>query len=89
MTIQRIAAFTTDPAGGNPAGVSISDTLPSPEGMLTIAADIGYSETVFAAPIADGLQIKYFSRRSRSPVLWACHHRPWPCAGIDRRGWPL
>jgi PhzF family phenazine biosynthesis protein len=51
---QRLAAFTDDPTGGNPAGVWIGDdTLPSAVEMQRIAAEIGYSETAFLAP-ADG-----------------------------------
>lgn len=59
----RYAAFTTDPDGGNPAGVVIGDTLASETHMQALAADIGDSETAFAAPRADGatLDIRYYS----------------------------
>ncbi len=51
MTIvHRLAAFTQDPVGGNPAGVVIGSTHPSDEEMQRIAAEIGYSETAFLAP---------------------------------------
>lgn len=46
----RMAAFTEDPSGGNPAGVWLGDELPSPLEMQQIAADVGYSETAFLAP---------------------------------------
>jgi PhzF family phenazine biosynthesis protein len=46
----RLAAFTTTPTGGNPAGVWIGPALPSPAEMQRIAADVGYSETAFVAP---------------------------------------
>lgn len=49
-TVHRLAAFTTDPNGGNPAGVVITDEpLPEPT-MQRIAADVGYSETAFLSP---------------------------------------
>jgi PhzF family phenazine biosynthesis protein len=49
-TLERLAAFTTTPAGGNPAGVWIGDALPDPAEMQRIAAEVGYSETAFLAP---------------------------------------
>jgi PhzF family phenazine biosynthesis protein len=64
-TLLRLAAFTTDPAGGNPAGVWIGDVLPPADEMQRIAADVGYSETAFLAP--DGsretgrFRVRYFS----------------------------
>lgn len=61
-TLYRLAAFTDDPAGGNPAGVWIGDTLPSPQTMQRIAAEVGFSETAFLAP-ATGRErtIRYYS----------------------------
>ena len=61
MDIQRIAAFSTGATGGNPAGVVICDTLPDASVMQAIAADIGYSETAFAAPDAAGWRVRYFA----------------------------
>lgn len=64
-TLLRLAAFTTDPAGGNPAGVWIGDVLPPADEMQRIAAKVGYSETAFLAP--DGsdapgrFRVRYFS----------------------------
>jgi PhzF family phenazine biosynthesis protein len=49
-TLYRLAAFTTDPTGGNPAGVWIGDALPQPSEMQRIAAEVGFSETAFIAP---------------------------------------
>lgn len=54
MKIQRIAAFSRDGAGGNPAGVVICPALPDAAMMQAIAKDVGYSETAFAAPATDG-----------------------------------
>jgi PhzF family phenazine biosynthesis protein len=48
--IHRLAAFTDRPDGGNPAGVVVTeDPLPDAD-MLTIAAEVGYSETAFLVP---------------------------------------
>jgi PhzF family phenazine biosynthesis protein len=62
MSLQRLAAFTTSPLGGNPAGVLIADALPSPAEMQRIAAEVGYSETAFVAPSA-GIRrtVRYYS----------------------------
>lgn len=61
-SVSRIAAFTRDPAGGNPAGVWVGDTFPDPATMLAIAAEVGYSETAFIAPRhGSERSIRYFS----------------------------
>jgi len=46
----RLAAFTTDPSGGNPAGVWLGDAFPPDDEMQAIAAAVGYSETAFLVP---------------------------------------
>ena len=38
--LHRLAAFTTTPGGGNPAGVWIGDTLPDPATMQRIATGV-------------------------------------------------
>lgn len=50
MDVQRLAAFTHDGRGGNPAGVVIRHVLPDDASMQALAAEIAYSATVFAAP---------------------------------------
>lgn len=45
----RMAAFSDDPRGGNPAGVVVGDAFPPDDVMQQLAKDIGYSETVFLA----------------------------------------
>jgi PhzF family phenazine biosynthesis protein len=62
--IQRIAAFSVGNQGGNPAGVLIDSALPDDAVMQRIAAQVGYSETVFAAESAPGWQVRYFSPES-------------------------
>ncbi len=74
-TLLRLAAFTTDPSGGNPAGVWIGASLPGDQDMQRIAADVGYSETAFLAP--DGsdrvgrFRVRYFSPLAEVPF---CGH---------------
>jgi PhzF family phenazine biosynthesis protein len=61
-SLYRIAAFTTSPTGGNPAGVWIGETLPEPDEMQRIAADVGFSETAFLAPASGHDRIvRYYS----------------------------
>ena len=60
--VARLAAFSSDPRGGNPAGVYVCGELPPPEAMQEIAREVGYSETAFLA--GDGgadWQTRYFS----------------------------
>ncbi len=71
MKLLHIAAFSECDIGGNPAGVVLCDALPEPARMQAVAADTGYSETVFAAP-AEGLwHTRYFSPETQIPF---CGH---------------
>lgn len=62
IAFHRYAAFTTNPEGGNPAGVWIGDELPGAAEMQRIAAEAGLPDTAFIAP-ARGLErdIRYYS----------------------------
>ena len=71
MPVQRIAAFSDGNTGGNPAGILIADTHPSEPEMRRIAADVGFSETAFAAPMDDAFRVRYFSPESEVPF---CGH---------------
>ncbi len=71
MNVLKIAAFSDGDSGGNPAGVLISDELPSDAQMQSIAADVGFSESVFAAPTDRGWRVRYFSPESEVPF---CGH---------------
>lgn len=71
MHVQRISAFSDAGRGGNPAGVVITDALPDAASMQALAADVGYSETVFAAPDGDAWQVRYFSPLAEVPF---CGH---------------
>ena len=67
----KLAAFSDGDVGGNPAGVYIADKHPSVSEMQSIAAQVGYSETAFAEPAADGWRVRYFSPESEVPF---CGH---------------
>lgn len=69
--IHKVAAFTAGEQGGNPAGVMIRSALPDESAMQRIAAEMGYSETVFAAPTGDGWRVRYFSPDGEVPF---CGH---------------
>ncbi|GAA4304445.1 PhzF family phenazine biosynthesis isomerase [Streptomyces venetus] len=62
MEISRYVAFSTDPKGGNPAGVVLDATGADDAAMLAAAAEVGYSETAFVTESGDGsLDVRYFS----------------------------
>ena len=61
-TLRRYAAFTTDPAGGNPAGVWVGAALPEAGEMQRVAAEVGFSETAFVAPASGADRaVRYYS----------------------------
>lgn len=61
MNVLRIAAFSRENEGGNPAGVVICEEMPSDASMLRIANEVGYSETAFLHRYQDGWRIRYFA----------------------------
>ncbi|AGL17544.1 putative oxidoreductase [Actinoplanes sp. N902-109] len=67
VEILRYAAFSTDPRGGNPAGVVLDATGLSEADMLDIAEDVGFSETAFLS----GERVRYFSPLAEVPF---CGH---------------
>ncbi|MDD2925817.1 PhzF family phenazine biosynthesis protein [Rhodoferax sp.] len=71
MTILKIAAFSDGDTGGNPAGVMLAETLPSDAEMQRIAAEVGFSETAFAAPMDADWRVRYFSPETEVPF---CGH---------------
>ncbi|GIC76680.1 PhzF family phenazine biosynthesis protein [Moritella sp. F3] len=71
-TLQKLAAFTSTPEGGNPAGVWIGDSLPEPQEMQRIAAEVGFSETAFVAPNKGSKRtVRYYSPEAEVPF---CGH---------------
>jgi PhzF family phenazine biosynthesis protein len=67
MNIQRIAAFSANGKGGNPAGVVLLDNAAPEADMQKVAAEVGYSETVFAVPVEGtdrSWRVRYFSPES-------------------------
>ncbi|KWT08244.1 MULTISPECIES: PhzF family phenazine biosynthesis protein [Pseudomonas syringae group] len=69
--ILKLAAFSDGNQGGNPAGVWLGASLPDEVRMQQIAADVGFSETVFAAPLENGWRVRYFSPLAEVPF---CGH---------------
>lgn len=71
MQVQHLAAFSRGDHGGNPAGVCVGPSLPSPAEMQSIARQVGYSETVFAARGDGGWITRYYSPEAEVPF---CGH---------------
>lgn len=71
MNVERLAAFTRDGQGGNPAGVVVTDKMPVAEEMQKLAYDVGFSETAFASPQGDGFRVRYFAPEAEVPF---CGH---------------
>ncbi|EGH03799.1 MULTISPECIES: PhzF family phenazine biosynthesis protein [Pseudomonas syringae group genomosp. 2] len=69
--ILKLAAFSDGDRGGNPAGVWIGDALPDDLVMQQLAAEVGFSETVFAAPVESCWRVRYFSPLAEVPF---CGH---------------
>jgi PhzF family phenazine biosynthesis protein len=69
--VTRVAAFCAEEEGGNPAGVWIGTAWPEEASMQAVAAQVGYSETVFAVRADHGWRVRYFSPESEVPF---CGH---------------
>ena len=61
MDVLKLAAFSQNGQGGNPAGVAFCDAMPGAEEMLKIAKEVGYSETAFLVKQGDGWRVRYFA----------------------------
>ena len=68
-----VDAFSSEPFGGNPAGVAVfGDKLPEEAEMRQIAANMGYSETAFILPVGGNeFRIRYFTPVEEVPL---CGH---------------
>ena len=71
MNVLKLAAFSQNKQGGNPAGVVFCETMPSEEEMLKVAKEVGYSETAFLVKQADGWRVRYFAPELEIPF---CGH---------------
>lgn len=72
MEILRYAAFTSDPSGGNPAGVVLDATGAGVAEMQHVAAEVGFSETAFLFPDkGNRFNVRYYSPLAEVPF---CGH---------------
>jgi len=71
MNVLKLAAFSHNGKGGNPAGVVFNDTMPEAEEMIEIAKQVGYSETAFLVKQGDGWRVRYFAPEREVPF---CGH---------------
>jgi PhzF family phenazine biosynthesis protein len=71
MNVLKVAAFSHNGQGENPAGVAFCDMMPSEEEMLKVAKEVGYSETAFLVKQNDGWRVRYFAPELEVPF---CGH---------------
>lgn len=71
MNILKLAAFSHNGQGGNPAGVAFYDVMPIDAEMLKIAKEVGYSETAFLVKQDDDWRVRYFAPELEVPF---CGH---------------
>ncbi len=73
ITTYIVDAFTDEPFKGNPAGVCLVDEALDPTLMLSIAGELGLSETAFVQPghLPGQFTIRYFSPKMEIPL---CGH---------------
>lgn len=71
MEVLKLAAFSHNGKGGNPAGVAFYDEMPDAEEMLAVAKQVGYSETAFLVKQNDGWRVRYFAPEIEVPF---CGH---------------
>jgi len=61
MDVLKLAAFSHNGQGGNPAGVVFYESIPSDEEMLRVAKEVGYSETAFLVKQGNDWRVRYFA----------------------------
>jgi PhzF family phenazine biosynthesis protein len=72
VEILRYTAFSSDPAGGNPAGVVLDASGATDQEMQSVAAEVDFSESAFLLPQPDGgFAVRYFSPLAEVPF---CGH---------------
>ncbi|MFC8126370.1 PhzF family phenazine biosynthesis protein [Streptomyces sp. NPDC057302] len=90
--VLRYTAFSTDPAGGNPAGIVLDAAGLDDAVMLGIAAEVGYSESAFLTPgphspaagAARPFDVRYFSPRAE--VSFCGHATVAAAVALAERG---
>ncbi|NJC99036.1 MAG: PhzF family phenazine biosynthesis protein [Anaerolineales bacterium] len=71
MNVLKLAAFSNNGKGGNPAGVAFCDEMPGDEEMLKVAKQVGFSETAFLVQQEDSWRVRYFAPEMEVPF---CGH---------------
>ena len=71
MNVLKLAAFSRDGKGGNPAGVAFCNEMPCVEKMLKVAKEVGYSETAFLVKQNNDWRVRYFAPEIEVPF---CGH---------------
>jgi PhzF family phenazine biosynthesis protein len=71
MNVLKLAAFSHNGQGGNPAGVAFCDEMPGDDEMLKVAREIGYSETAFLVKQGNDWRVRYFAPAMEVPF---CGH---------------
>ena len=64
MEVRKLAAFSHNNQGGNPAGVVICNEMPTEETMLQTAKHVGYSVTAFLKQMNDSWKNMYERKNS-------------------------
>ena len=82
MHVARLNAFTGPQALGNPAGVVLLDAPLPAQQMQAVARIVGYSETAFVWPEADGYRLRWFTPAVEVPL---CGHATLASAFAIRR----
>jgi PhzF family phenazine biosynthesis protein len=77
--VLKLAAFSQNGQGGNPAGVAFYDAMPSDEEMLAVAKEIGFSETAFLVRQGGGWRVRYFAPAMEVPF---CGHATIALAAV-------
>ena len=80
-SLYLVDSFTSEPFKGNPAGVCLMDEMRGESKMLSIAGELGFSETAFVMNAdARGIyRIRYFSPKMEIPL---CGHATLAAAKV-------
>lgn len=88
MKTYIVDSFTDQPFKGNPAGVCLPENEMDSTLMLTIAKELGLSETAFVRKLEgdNRFSIRYFSPKMEIPL---CGHATLASAKVIFEGFPL